>query len=271
MGNLEDVTRRALSVLQSVDRVLAEDTRHSRQLLRHYGIDRPLVSLHEHNERERIAQVAAWLEQGEALALVSDAGTPLISDPGFPLVAALRERGLSVVTVPGPSAVVAALSIAGLPTDRFTFRGFLPARAGERERALEQALRHEETQVFYESPRRIAACLELLVSLAPERQMTLCRELTKRFETSLSGTAEQVWAQVRADSNQQKGEFVLVLSGKPRRPTGVPDRVEVSVPALMARLTDSMPPKQAAGQVADLTGLSKNAVYRAWLSTRENA
>ncbi|MEE4246311.1 MAG: 16S rRNA (cytidine(1402)-2'-O)-methyltransferase, partial [Kangiellaceae bacterium] len=214
IGNLSDISQRAIETLAEVDRILAEDTRRTQQLLTHLSIKGSLVSLHDHNERQRVEQVAEWLEQGNDLALVSDAGTPLISDPGYALVSQLRQREYSVITVPGPSAIIAALSIAGLPTDRFCFEGFLPTKSGARVKALEAIKFEPRTMVFYESSHRIIASMTDMVAVfGHDRLVAITRELTKRFETVLYGTAQSVLQQLCADSNQQKGEFVVIVGG----------------------------------------------------------
>lgn len=264
IGNLDDITHRALQVLGSVSRILAEDTRHTQNLLRHYGIDCPLVSLHEHNEAGRVSQIEQWLDAGESLALVSDAGTPLISDPGYPLVRALTQAGRQVIPVPGVSAVIAALSVSGLPTDRFQFCGFLPAKPGARVRALESTLAYGGTTVYYDSPRRVAETLARLAELAPERPVAVARELTKHFETVLRGDAQSLARQVANDPDQQRGEIVLMIGG-----ATTSSDTEVDVDDLLALLALHLPPKQAAGEVARLTGGSKNELYRRLLSYKD--
>lgn len=268
IGNRLDLSPRALATLQQADHVLAEDTRHSRQLLDYYGIDRQLVSLHEHNEDRRIDLVRGWINNGAAVALVSDAGTPLISDPGYPLVATLRAEGLDIRAVPGPSAVIATLSISGLPADHFQFAGFLSSRRGERERQLADALAYPHTSIFYESPRRLGGMLNVLAELAPDRRVVLCRELTKRFETVLADTAATLRDRVQADANQQRGELVVLLQGAGVRTTEPGERIEVSAHELMQRFARHLPPKKAAGEVAELTGASKNALYKVWLDSQ---
>ena len=266
IGHLEDITRRALAILGGVNRILAEDTRHSQKLLQYYAIDCPLVSLHEHNEAGRIQQIKGWLDAGESLALVSDAGTPLISDPGFPVVRALTEAGYAVVPIPGVSALIAALSVSGLPTDRFQFAGFLPAKSGPRERALADLLAYTGTSVIYESPRRVLATLDSLAELAPERPVVMARELTKQFETLLRGTAQSVQAQVAADTNQQRGEIVLLIGGGPARAAAG----TVDVEALLLLLAEHLPPKKAAGAAAELLHDSKNALYKRLLAVQNH-
>ncbi|MFY0665290.1 MAG: 16S rRNA (cytidine(1402)-2'-O)-methyltransferase [Natronospirillum sp.] len=264
IGNRDDITLRALTVLRSVDRILAEDTRHSQHLLQHYDINRPLVSVHEHNEAARLTQIVQWLEAGESLALITDAGTPLISDPGFVLVRALRERGLKVIPIPGVSAVITALCAAGLPTDRFQFIGFLPAKSGPRERTLTAALAYRGTSLCYESPRRLLDTLKILAELAPERPLVVARELTKQFETFLSGTAVELVAQVEADSDQQRGEMVLLIHGQ----TEDVLNSGVDADALLTLLAEHMPPKKAAGEAARLLGGSKNDLYARLLAQK---
>nr|WP_293380126.1 16S rRNA (cytidine(1402)-2'-O)-methyltransferase [Natronospirillum sp.] len=267
IGHLGDISHRALAVLQGASRILAEDTRHSQKLLQHYGIDRPLVSLHEHNERQRIDRITEWLAAGETLALISDAGTPLISDPGYPLVAALVESGHRVVPVPGANAAVAALSVAGLPTDRFQFCGFAPVKAGARRTFLERLLAYTGTSVIYEAPRRIIDTLALLAELAPQRPLVLARELTKQFETVLRGSAQSVLQQVQADSDQCRGEMVLLIGGA--EPQDQPsDRVDPD--DLLLTLAGLLPPKQAAGEAARLLGVSKNLLYQRLLALRDD-
>lgn len=264
IGHLDDITLRALHTLRGVDRILAEDTRHSAHLLQHFAIDRPMVSLHEHNEGARVVQIMQWLDAGESLALITDAGTPLISDPGFVVVRALREKGYAVVPVPGVSAVITALCAAGLPSDRFQFIGFLPSKTGPRERVLTEALAYTGTTVCYESPRRMVETLELVARLAPQRPMVIARELTKQFETFLSGTADELLLRLREDTDQQRGEMVLLLHGQATETLAI----EVDVDALLGLLAQYMPPKKAAGEAAQLLGGSKNALYSRLLAGR---
>lgn len=260
IGNLDDITVRARRVLESVQLIAAEDTRHSGQLLQALDVRTPLVSYHDHNESERTAQLLEKLEAGEDLALISDAGTPLVSDPGFRLVRAARHAGVPVVPVPGASALLAALVVAGLPTDAFHFQGFLPPKGGDRERALAGLAARDCTSVVYESPRRVLALLrELEARVEPERQLVLCRELTKRFETVLDGTVADVRAAVEADANQQRGEIVLVLSAAPPRDAG-----EEELAALAGPLLQELPASRAAKVLAAWTGRKRQDLYR-WL------
>ncbi|MFT6409132.1 MAG: 16S rRNA (cytidine1402-2'-O)-methyltransferase [Arenicella sp.] len=257
IGNLGDITHRALQVLSSVDVILAEDTRHSKRLLNHYAIGTKLRSCHEHNEESQVEWVKSKLDQGLDLALISDAGTPLISDPGFVLVRALRQQGYSIVAVPGPSSIIAALSIAGLPTDGFVYDGFLPSKSGARQTALACYVNQHRTTVLLESSHRIKACLADVVEvLGGSRQIAVARELTKRFETVLSGTAESVLETFLHDEDQSRGEFVLMLAGV--EPVSSSD---ADVTAILKVLLADLPVKQAAALAAKLSGKRKNEVY----------
>jgi 16S rRNA (cytidine1402-2'-O)-methyltransferase len=214
IGNLEDITLRAVRVLSEADVVAAEDTRHTRRLLEHHGIPARMVSLHEHNERARVPALLRRLKAGERVAVVTDAGSPGVSDPGYPLVRAAVQEGLRVESVPGPSAVIAALQVSGLPTDAFVFTGFLPVKRGARRRRLEELSERRETVVAFESPYRIEACLEDLEAVWGERPVVLARELTKLHEQVLRGTAREIRAALGAET--RRGEMVLVLGGRTR-------------------------------------------------------
>lgn len=257
IGNLADISQRALQVLGAVDCILAEDTRHSKRLLNHYGIGTKLRSCHEHNEASMVDWVAKQLDQGLQLALISDAGTPLISDPGFVLVRALRAQGYDIVTIPGPSSIIAALSIAGLPTDGFVFDGFLPSKSSARQLALADYLSQRRTVVLLESSHRIKACLlDVVEVLGPDRQIVLARELTKRFETVLAGDALSVSTTLQNDDDQSRGEFVLMLAGVAEVPLDDEDVV-----SLLRVLVAELPVKQASSIAAKLTGKRKNKTY----------
>ena len=218
IGNLEDVTARALRVLREATLVAAEDTRHTRRLLQHFGIPAQVVSLHEHNERARAASLVERVQSGQDVALVTDAGSPGIADPGYPVVRAAVAAGVRVESVPGPSAVIAALQVSGLPTDAFLFAGFLPPKGAARRRRLEELAERRETVVVFESPHRIEACLTDLEAVWGERPIALVRELTKLHEQVLRGTAGEVRAALRAE--WQRGEMVLVLGGFTRAERG---------------------------------------------------
>lgn len=263
IGNLADISRRALEVLRQVALIAVEDTRHSARLLQAYGIATPMQAVHEFNERQRADALLDRVVAGEDLALISDAGTPLISDPGFPLVRRAHQRAIKVVPVPGPSAVIAALSAAGLPSDRFTFEGFLPARVQARRAALEKLQREPRTMVFYEAPHRIVECLQdMLQCLGPERPAVLARELTKTHETLQQGSLESLLAFVQADTNQQKGEIVVLVGGRAEQA----DELDDSVLHMLKILLEDLPLKQAAALVARITGIPKGRLYDAGLA-----
>ena len=258
IGNLGDLSPRAQQVLGAVDAICAEDTRHTRQLLSQFGIDRPLLALHEHNEDELASRLVVRLLGGESLALVSDAGTPLVSDPGFRLVRAAREAGIKVSPVPGPSALIAALSVAGLPSDRFAFEGFLPAKAAARREGLRALAGEPRTLVFYESSHRIVECLQDMAdAFGGDRPAVVARELTKLFETVLDGTLADLLAAVVADDNQRKGEFVLVVQGAGNDA----DATLVEGRRVYALLNAHLPPSAAAKLAAEITGAPRKALY----------
>lgn len=273
IGNLGDLTQRARETLERVDVVAAEDTRHSRQLLQHLGLSKRLMAVHDHNESGQVAQIRSLLASGSSVALVSDAGTPLISDPGYTLVSDLRAAGFRVVPVPGPSAVITALSAAGIPCDRFVFEGFLPAKGGARRKALELLEQERRTMVFYESPHRIQDCLQDLASVfGKERHCVLARELTKTFETFLSGRLSELQEALEADPNQRKGEFVVIVQGRPAgEAEEEAEQIEVSLDDLLRCLLPVMPVKQAVSQLVTLTGLPKNRIYERALLLKESS
>ncbi len=260
IGNLGDLSTRALDMLKSVAAICAEDTRHTRQLLAHFGVDKPLIALHEHNEGDAAGPLVARLLAGESLALVSDAGTPLVSDPGFRLVRAAREAGIVVSPVPGASALIAALSVAGLPSDRFIFEGFLPAKANARRERLAALACEPRTLIFYESAHRIEETLDdAAAAFGAERRAVIARELTKLFETVLDGTLVVLAQRVRADANQRKGEFVLLVQG-----AGEDADVKVlEGRRLYAKLSEHLPPSTAAKLAAELSGAPRKALYGA--------
>jgi 16S rRNA (cytidine1402-2'-O)-methyltransferase len=258
IGNLADLSPRALATLKAVAAICAEDTRHTRQLLAHFGVEKPLLALHEHNEGEIADKLVARLVAGESLALVSDAGTPLVSDPGYRLVRAARAAQVKVSPVPGASAVIAALSVAGLASDRFVFEGFLPAKSSARRERLARLASEPRTLVFYESAHRIADSLaDMTIAFGAERPAVLARELTKLFETVLDGSLAQVQAQVAADPNQRRGEFVVIVEG-------AGDDADANIiegRRLYARLNEYLPPSTAAKLAADLSGAPRKALY----------
>lgn len=262
IGNLADLTPRAREVLGSVALIAAEDTRHTRQLLQSCGIGTAMTSLHEHNEGQKSAELVARLARGESIALVSDAGTPLVSDPGFELVAAARKEGIAVIAIPGACAAIAALSVAGLPTHRFAFEGFLPAKSAARSECLGQLAREERTLIFYEAPHRLAEALRDMVRIfGAERSASISRELTKRFETTYSGTLAQLSEAAERDSDMTRGEIVIVVSGAPQTSAAL----EFESDALLRALLEELSPSQAARIAAHLTGGKRSDLYEAAL------
>ena len=260
IGNLADMTERARKVLSEADLVAAEDTRETRRLLSHFGITARLLAYHDHNEEAMTARLLEELEAGRSLALVSDAGTPLISDPGYRLVAAARQRGLPVVPVPGASALICALSAAGLPSDRFLFLGFPPRSAAQRVALLESVAREPGTLIFYESARRAVATLQTLRdTLGEGRLVVIARELTKRFETFLSGSASELIRLLEDDEEQRLGELVILVQGSPE---GVSDDRQAESARVLRILCESLPLSQATALAARLTGVKKNRLYR---------
>lgn len=258
IGNLSDLTPRALETLRTVDAICAEDTRRSGQLLSHFGLSTPLLALHEHNEEAIAARIVARLQQGQSLALVCDAGTPLVSDPGYRLVRAARAAGIRVSPVPGACAAIAALSVAGLPSDRFVFEGFLPARPSARREHLRTLVSEPRTLVFYESSHRIAESLADLVAVfGAQRPAAIARELTKLFETVLDGELAALLAQVEADQNQRKGEFVVMVQGA----AADADALLAEGRRVHALLKDHLPPSTAAKLAAEITGAPRKALY----------
>ena len=259
IGNRKDITQRALEVLGAVDVVVAEDTRHSRKLLSSFGIRVPLVSMHEHNERSVALRLVQALKKGETIALVADAGTPLISDPGYHLVQDAHEAGIPVVPVPGPSALICALSAAGLATDRFVFEGFLPSRGPARRSRLQALAKESRTLVFYESCHRILGSLQDLADcLGGAREAVVARELTKLFETIRKGSLGELLEYLKADSDQQKGEFVLLVAGAGE---AAPQQVSADAVKILQVLVEELPVKQAAALTARITGEKRNQLY----------
>ncbi len=259
IGNLQDISPRAIQVLAESDLVVAEDTRHTRPLMQHVGADTPLQAMHEHNERAVLPGLLQRLEAGETIAVVSDAGTPLISDPGYRLVRAAHEAGVPVRAVPGPSAVTAALSVSGLPTDRFVFEGFLPGKSAGRRKRLEALRSEARTLVLFESSHRVLACLEDLASvMGDDRPLALCRELSKRFETVLHGTTDSVRATVAVDPDQRRGEFVLIVGGAPESGPNLQAAID-----LARELATDLPASKAARIAARMTGAPRREVFAA--------
>lgn len=260
IGNLQDLTPRALQVLRDVSLIAAEDTRHSARLLQYFGIATPMTACHDHNERDKGQRLVERMLAGDDIALISDAGTPLISDPGFHLVRQAREAGIKVSPVPGACALIAALSAAGMPSDRFAFEGFLPAKAHGRQQRLQALLEEPRTWLVYEAPHRLLDCLrDMQQVLGAQRRVLLARELTKTFETLHAAPLDELVAWVAADTDQQRGECVLVVEGAPE-----PEADEVSAQALhvLDLLLAELPVKRAARLAAEITGVRKNLLYQ---------
>ena len=269
IGNLEDMSQRAVRVLSQVDLIAAEDTRHSATLLRHFSIDRPAVAVHEHNERAQVHQLLRKLGEGQNVALVSDAGTPLVSDPGFNVVRAARAAGIPVVPVPGPCAAIVALSVSGLPSDRFSFEGFPPAKAAARRAKFEILRTDPRTLIFYESSHRIMDSLDDMADIfGRDRAGVLARELTKQFETVHSATLGELSERVRNDANQRRGEMVVLVHGAPREED---QQIDALTDRMLRVLLSALPLKQAAALTAQITGIKKNRLYTYGLSLVESA
>ncbi len=267
IGNRDDISARAVSVLQSVDLIAAEDTRHSARLMSHFQIATPLVAYHDHGNETQGERIFAALDAGQDVALISDAGTPLVSDPGFRLVRSARERAYKVTPLPGACAAITALSAAGLPSDRFCFEGFLPAKQSQRRKALDLLVKETRTMIFYEAPHRIIAAVEdLLEIFGAEREATLARELTKTYETVLNGNLSELLAQIKNDINQQKGEMVVVVRGFDGEVQSAKEQEEERVLKLL--LLD-LPIKQAASLAAKICGGQRNNLYKKALDLKQ--
>lgn len=260
IGNLSDITIRAVEILKKVDAVLAEDTRHTKKLFDHYEIESPLVAFHEHNENEKVDYILAQIGSGKSLALVSDAGTPLISDPGYNLVLEAKKNGISVVPIPGPSALIAALSSSGIESNNFTFFGFLPSKQSARLRLLKTKKSLNETIIFYESPKRIlAALMDMLEVFGEKRQVCLAKEITKSFETILNDNLVNLIEYLTSDSSHQKGEFVIIIS--PVNKVDL-DEAQVQLEKILPILCAEMGASQAAKLAAKITGIDKKHCYK---------
>ncbi|MEO8400483.1 MAG: 16S rRNA (cytidine(1402)-2'-O)-methyltransferase [Gammaproteobacteria bacterium] len=261
IGNLRDMSLRAIDILKTVNCIAAEDTRHSKSLLQHYMINTPMFALHQHNEREKSTALLERLQQGDSIALISDAGTPLISDPGYFLVREARVAGITIVPIPGACAAITALSASGLATDRFSFEGFLPAKTKQRVQSLETLRTEARTMVFYEAPHRVLDTLEDMQKVFGEkRQVVLARELTKLYETIRSAALDELVEWVKNDDNQQRGEIVIMVEGAN---SAVPESAEiVSAENILKILMNELPLKQAVDLAAKISGLRKNELYQ---------
>ena len=266
IGNLSDISQRAIDTLQEVDVIAAEDTRHSGHLLQHYSITTPMISVHEHNEQHRSEMLLTRLQQGESVALISDAGTPLISDPGYRLVSLVREHDIRVVPIPGSCALISALSASGLPSDRFSFEGFLPSKQGARQQTLESLVNDSRTLIFYESPRRLQACLtDMVATFGENRLACLARELTKLHETITTKPLAELLDWVNSDSNQQRGECVLLVEGIKEQI----ESSEIEINHMLTILLKELPVKKAAAVTASLLDVSKNIAYEMALKLKQ--
>ncbi|GIU15363.1 ribosomal RNA small subunit methyltransferase I [Shewanella sp. c952] len=260
IGNLGDISSRAIEVLNQVSLIACEDTRHSGKLLSHFGIETRKTALHDHNERDRAQWIIQKLGNGEAVALISDAGTPLISDPGYHLVKQVREAGFDVVPLPGPCAAITALSASGLPSDRFSFEGFLPSKEKGRLDKLAALKEDPRTLIFYESPHRIVHSLEsIAAALGDDREIVMAREVTKTFETFLSGSVAEVLQTVKDDANQQRGEIVLMCHGYRSDEESEFSAVVIDTLKL---LCEELPLKKASAIAGQIYGIKKNALYK---------
>ena len=263
IGNLGDMTERGRAVLGAVDLIAAEDTRHTRQLLQAFGLQTPTFALHEHNEAQKSETLLRELGSGRSIALVSDAGTPLISDPGFSVVAAARASGFSVIAIPGACAAIAALCVSGLPTDRFVFEGFLPAKSAARRERLQHLASETRTLVFYEAPHRIAEVLEdMSNALGESRAASISRELTKRFETHYHGTLAELASRAQTDADMQRGELVIVVHGSDE----AREQQHIEADSMLRVLLEELAPAQAAKIAARLTGIKRSDLYETALA-----
>ncbi|WP_118806078.1 16S rRNA (cytidine(1402)-2'-O)-methyltransferase [Haemophilus haemolyticus] len=268
IGNLQDITQRALDTFAQVDLIAAEDTRHSGLLLSHYGIKKPFFALHDHNEQEKAHILVEKLKQGSNIALISDAGTPLISDPGFHLVRQCREAGICVVPLPGACAAITALCASGIASDRFCFEGFLPAKSKARKDKLENIAEEDRTLIFYESTHRILDTLEdMQLVLGEERYIVLAREITKTWETITGNTIKNLREWLLEDPNRTKGEMVLIVEGKPKSDNN--DEISPQAVKALELIAEELPLKKAAAIVAELYGYKKNALYQFGLAHLE--
>lgn len=268
IGNMGDITLRAIEVLKSVDLIAAEDTRHSKKLLSFYDIKKDMLSLHEHNEAARVSDISELLDSGKSVALISDAGTPLINDPGYRLVASLRSNAYTIVPIPGACALISALSVSGMPTDHFSFMGFLPNKRVARIKHLERHLESRETLICYEAPHRLLALLEDVQEVfGPQRKVCLAREMTKNFETIRTEPVEVLKNWVETDKNQQRGECVVLIAGKERKAVAQGSdsesfELDPQSSRLMALLEKELPPKKTAAIVSEMSGISKKYLYK---------
>ncbi|WP_404393037.1 16S rRNA (cytidine(1402)-2'-O)-methyltransferase [Pseudoalteromonas phenolica] len=267
IGNLADISERALTTLAEVDLIAAEDTRHTGKLLSHFNIKAKTFALHDHNEKQKAQQILDWLNEGLDIALVSDAGTPLISDPGYAVVNLCRNEGAAVTPVPGACAAITALCCSGLPTDRFQFIGFTPAKSQARQQFFVDAFESGITSIMYESTHRIMASLEdMQTALGAEQQVVFAKELTKTYETFFSGSVRELIEYLTNEPEKQRGELVLMLPGKAKQQ----DEIPAEARKMLSLLESEMPLKKACGVVAEYFGLKKNALYKAVIADKDD-
>jgi 16S rRNA (cytidine1402-2'-O)-methyltransferase len=265
IGNLDDMSVRAARILGEVDLILAEDSRHSSKLLQHFGIHTPVQAFHEHNEQKLVTKIIERLKSGQSIALISDAGTPLINDPGYQLVVAAHELGIRVIPVPGPSALISALSVSGLPSDRFVYEGFLPNKKAARQKRLTELAGEQRTLIFYEVPHRICACLQDMIDVfGSDRIATLAKEITKHFETIRKDSLAGALHWLEEDQVRQKGEFVLIIHGATE--DAVEEKEAIRVLKILLR---TLPVKAAASAAAEILNDNKNRLYQLALVIKE--
>jgi len=268
IGNLQDITLRAIEVLKSVDRIAAEDTRHSGSLLKHFAINKPSISLHNYNEQEKLELLINYLEEGENIALISDAGTPLISDPGYLLVSNAKSKGIKVVPIPGACALIAALAVSGLATDKFVFEGFLPAKEEARAQRLKLCLQETRTSIFYEAPHRLMNTLVTMQTIfGDERQVVVARELTKIHESIINASIKEIITYYKQHSDECRGEIVLLIAGVEVTNT---ETIELQPEKILEILLEELPLKQAVAITAKLTHKRKNELYELALLKKSN-
>ena len=265
IGNLEDMSARAVRILNEVDLILAEDSRHSAKLLQHFAISTPVQAFHEHNEQRLVPKLLEKLKSSQSIALISDAGTPLINDPGYQLVAAAHEQGIRVIPVPGPSALISALSVSGLPSDRFVYEGFLPNKQVARNKRLAELANEQRTLIFYEVPHRICACLQDMIDVfGSGRIATLAKEITKHFETIRKDSLTEILIWVQEDPVHQKGEFVLIVHGNTQNTVE-----ELEASRVLKILLRSLSVKEAASTAAEILNGNKNRLYQLALTIKD--
>jgi 16S rRNA (cytidine1402-2'-O)-methyltransferase len=260
IGNLDDITIRALNILRTADYIAAEDTRHSSILLKHFDVNNKLISLHNFNEKQQSTTLIKLLQQSNNIALISDAGTPLISDPGYRLVSLVQKAGITIIPLPGACAAITALCASGLPTDKFVFEGFLPIKTNARNQRLHDLKTETRTTIYYEAPHRILKTINTMLEVFGEnRHVVIARELTKKFETIYNGSLSEIKNWLESDINQQKGEFVILVHGNEQFDS---QKISIETANLLDILAAELPPNQAASLASKITGIRKNLLYK---------